>query len=142
MKKLFSHLPYKQPEALAALRFLVGFMMAWHGFEVFNTEKMMGYTKWMNEIHFVFPSFIAYVGKGAEFLSGCLLMVGLFTRLASFVLVATMLSITFGIGQGRVLMEDQHPFLFAVLAVVFMFLGAGDYSLDKLFFDKVKDQYR
>jgi putative oxidoreductase len=140
MIKLFSHLRYKQPEVLAVLRFVIGFMMARHGFEVFTTEKMIGDTKWMNEIHFMFPSFIAYVGKGAEFLSGCLLMIGLFTRLASFVLAITMLTITFGIGQGRMLMEDQHPFLFAVLAVVFMFLGAADYSLEKLFFRKTKDQ--
>jgi putative oxidoreductase len=136
IKKVFSYLPYKQPEVLAMLGFLVGFLMAWHGFEVFSPEKMNGYSKWMSEIHFMFPCFIAYVGKGAEFLSGCLLMVRLFTRIASFILAITMLTITFGIGHGRILMEDQHPFMFAVLAV--LFLSVGDGSFYRLFFGNSK----
>ncbi len=136
MNKLLQHTPYRSGEALAALRFILGFMMAWHGFEVFNSAKMNDYVKWMNEIHFFLPDLSPYLGKGAEFFAGVFLMIGLFTRLAALVIVATMSGITFGIGQGRILMEDQHPFLFVIIAALYLFLGGGEYSLDKMLFNK------
>jgi putative oxidoreductase len=44
--------------------------------------------------------------------------------------------ICFGIGKGRVFMEDQHPFLFILLAFVFFFTGPGKWSLDYLLFER------
>jgi putative oxidoreductase len=40
--------------------------------------------------------------------------------------------ICFRIGQGRFWYEDQHPFLFVLLALFFVFAGAGKYSLDEV----------
>lgn len=136
MKRIFSHLPYQAGIVLAAARILIGAFMFWHGQEVFDKEKMDEYGKWMVDLDFIFPSFIAYVGKSCEFISGILLCLGLFTRLAAFILIVTMSTITFGMGQGRIFMEDQHPFQFVVFGVLFLFLGGGDYSLDKKLFSE------
>ena len=134
MKRIFSHLPYQAGIVLAAVRILIGAFMFWHGKEVFEKEKMDEYGTWMVDLEFIFPSVIAYVGKGCEFISGILLCLGLFTRLAALILIVNMSIITFGMGQGRIFMEDQHPFQFVVFGVLFLFLGGGDYSLDKKLF--------
>lgn len=135
LKKIVSHTPYQSSGVLVALRILLGIMMVYHGWEIFDTPMMDEYGKWMVDLHFPFPSIIAYLGKGTELLGGLLLTIGLFTRFASLALIITMSIVTFGIGNGRILMEDQHPFMFVVLGVLFLFLGAGDFSFDKRFFN-------
>ena len=78
---------------------------------------------------FASPLFVVYIGKGAELLAGILLTIGLFTRLASVVLIGTMLYIAFYIGSGKIWYEDQHPFLFVLLGLVFFFSGSGKWSV-------------
>ena len=136
MRKILSHQPYHQAITLAAVRILIGISIAYHGWEVFNAAKMEEYSKWMADLDFPLPFIASYTGKGSEFVSGILLVAGLFTRPASFLLIVTMSFVTFGMGHGRILMEDQHPFLFVLFGFMFLFLGAGDFSLDKKLFNK------
>ena len=49
---------------------------------------------------------------------------------AAVALAITMAVICFVMGKGRIFTDDQHPFLFILLAAVFFFLGAGKWSLD------------
>jgi putative oxidoreductase len=79
---------------------------------------------------------MAYVGKITELVGGLLLAIGLFTRPAVIALVINMAVITFIMGNGKILSDDQHPFLLLLLFAVFFFTGAGMYSLDYLLFDK------
>jgi uncharacterized membrane protein YphA (DoxX/SURF4 family) len=123
-----------QDGALALARILVGLFMIYHGWEIFNAAKMNDYAKWMTELGFPGPSTTAYVGKGAELVSGILLLLGLFTRLGALVLAFTMAAICFGMGKGRIFMEDQHPFLFVVIAFIFFFTGPGKWSFDRVLF--------
>ena len=83
-----------------------------------------------------FPRLVVYTGKIAELIAGILLMIGLFTRLASLVLIFTMLYISFFVGHGKVWYEDQHPFLFVLLGLVFFFTGSGRLSADHLLLRK------
>lgn len=130
-----SPVPYQSSTVLVILRILVGVMMMYHGWEIFDELKMVEYGKWMVDLDFPFPATLAYLGKGSELLGGLLLAIGLFTRIASLALIITMSIVTFGIGNGRLLMEDQHPFMFVVLGLLFLFLGAGDFSFDKGFYN-------
>lgn len=123
-----------QDGALAVARITVGLFMIYHGWELFDTAKMNEYARWMTDLHFPAPSTMAYLGKGAELVSGVLLFLGLATRLAAVVLAVTMTAIAFTMGKGRVFMEDQHPFLFVVIAFVFFFTGPGKWSLDRVLF--------
>lgn len=134
IKKIVTHLPYHPSIVLAAIRIMMGLFMLYHGLEFFDKPIMDEYGKWMVDLHFPFPSSIAYLGKASELLGGILIAIGLFTRIGSLLLVITMSIVTFGIGHGRILMEDQHPFLFVVFGFLFLFLGAGDFSLDKKLF--------
>jgi uncharacterized membrane protein YphA (DoxX/SURF4 family) len=47
-----------------------------------------------------------------------------------------MLYVSFFVGHGKIWYEDQHPFLFVLLALVFFFYGPGKMSVDQLLFGK------
>lgn len=142
MKRFFSPESLWQEGGLLLIRILVGASMLYHGQEVFDTEKMHGYTKWLTEMQFPSPVWMAYLGKGSEFLSGLLITLGLFTRIACLSLAVTMSIITFGIGEGRIFMQEQHPFLFVLLSLVFFFVGPGKWSLDYVWFRKIHSRLK
>lgn len=131
MTKLLSSAPVAQQSGLAFIRIIVGLLMVYHGLEVFDAGKIKDYAQWDFFKKFSSPAFVVYIGKSAELVAGILLTIGLFTRLASLVLIATMLYIAFYVGSGKIWYEDQHPFLFVLLGLVFFFSGSGKWSVDE-----------
>lgn len=133
MNKFFSPLPLWQNAGLSFIRMVVGFFMIYHGWEIFSTAKMSSYLEWD-----LFKSSsgktMVYIGKAGELVAGIFLFLGLFTRLAALLLIGTMGYICFFVGQGKILYEDQYPFLFVLLGLGFFFTGPGSFSLDKLIF--------
>lgn len=117
---------------LLLIRLITGILMVYHGLEVFDSDKITGYSQWLTDIEFPWPMIMAYLGKGSEFVGGVCLILGLFTRFACIPMIITMLVITFFLGEGRIFTDEQHPFLFALLCAVFFFVGAGKWSLDYL----------
>jgi putative oxidoreductase len=63
-----------------------------------------------------------------------LLAVGFLTRPAAIGMILAMLYIAFVIGHGKVWYEDQHPFLFVLLALVYVIVGGGPWSVDRKVF--------
>src|SRR6478672_8772526 len=108
MNNFFSASPLLQPQGLSLVRIIVGLFMIYHGIEVFNKETMAGYSTWKQFSNTSFALVLVYIGKSAELLAGILLTIGLFTRIASLVLIVTMLYIAFFVGNGKVWYEDQH----------------------------------
>jgi len=103
--------------------------------EVFDPVKMKDYISWDT---FQSSAIMPYMGKGAEFVAGVLLFLGLFTRIACLIIMGTFSYITFFVGNGKFWMGDQHPFLFVLLALVFFFTGPIKVALDNYFFKKIK----
>jgi putative oxidoreductase len=132
---LFSTSPIWPHYGLAFIRVFVGAFMVYHGWEVFNEEKMNTYLQWDQFKDATALSRI-YVGKSAELAGGLLLSAGLWTRVASLLIAVTMFYISFFVGTGKIWYEDQHPFMFVLLALVFFFIGPGKYSLDQLLYNK------
>lgn len=130
MKKLFSISSSMQAHGLAIIRIITGCMMIYHGWEIFNSTTMDGYLKWEM---FDGPGgkTMVYLGKGVELLGGILMALGLFTRAGAVILLCTMGYIAFFVGHGKVWYEDQHPFLFVLLAGIYFLLGGGAWSLDQ-----------
>lgn len=110
--------------------------MAYHGLEIFDQAKINEYAGWDSFKNLSYPLVIVYAGKGAEFIGGMLLAMGLITRIAAVLLAATMLYVSLFVGHGKIWYEDQHPFLFVLLCMVFIFLGPGKWSLDHLLFKR------
>ena len=141
LKKILSAEPLWQNNGLAILRIITGMLMVYHGWEIFDSNKMNEYAKWDTIKSLPAPAFLVYLGKGLELVPGILLIMGLFTRPAALLGAINMLFICFTIGNGNFYYEDQHPFFFAVLALVFFFTGPIKWSIDQLIF-KRKTSYR
>ena len=135
---ILSPAPLFQKEGIAFLRITVGLLMVYHGVEVFDSKLIEGYAKWDSFKSLPNPLLMAYVGKSAELVSGILLTIGFLTRPAAILLMFTMLFVTFFIGHGKFWYDDQHPFMLALMALVFIFCGPGKWSLDQLFFAQQK----
>lgn len=118
--------------AIAIVRIVVGIFMIIHGVEVFDPEKMKGYFDFFKSS----GEFLAYGGKSLELVAGILLTLGLFTRVGAVITAAAMTFITFGIGHGRFYMEDQHPFMFVLIAFILFFDGGKKWSLDNVLFKR------
>jgi putative oxidoreductase len=135
MNKLFSAASV-QNNGLAVIRILTGLLMVYHGWEVFTPATMQEYLKWDVVQSLPAPGTMVYIGKGLELVTGICLVIGLYTRIAALLMAANMLFICFKIGNGKFYYEDQHPFIFAMLALVFFFTGPVKWSLDKMIFKK------
>lgn len=133
MKRFLSSAPFWQNEGLFLIRLVFAFLLIYHGYEVFDAELMKGYTEWD-----VFKSatWLPYFGKAAELMAGIFLLFGFLTRLCCLVCIATFIYITFFVGKGKFWYDDQHPFMFILVALVFIFTGPGAFALDNLFFKR------
>jgi putative oxidoreductase len=130
-----------QTTGLATLRIITGLLMAYHGLEVFDAAKIAEYSKWEMITPMPAPTLMVYLGKGLEFFTGICFVLGLFTRLAAVLMAINMLFICFKIGNGKFYYEDQHPFIFAMLAIVFFFTGPVKWSLDQVLFKRKRRVY-
>lgn len=136
MSKFLSPNSIMQNSGIAFIRILAGVFLIYHGSEIFSSAKMQEYGTWDMFKKNEHPLLMPYLGKSCELIGGAFLAAGLFTRAASLLIMGTMLYISFFIGSGKIWYEDQYPFLFAVLALVFIFTGPGNFSADKILFNK------
>lgn len=127
MKKFFSTQPIALNGGLLVVRVVLGLFMVYHGWEIFSEAKMNEYAPWDQ---FKDKVWLAYLGKGAELVGGIMMIFGWFTRLAAIIIACTMAYISFFVGNGIIWYNDQHPFMFVLLAFVFLFTGPGRYSVD------------
>jgi uncharacterized membrane protein YphA (DoxX/SURF4 family) len=135
MNKFFSSSPFWQNTGLAVVRITLGLFLVYHGWEIFVTAKMNEYMGWDIFKKSSFMPVMVYMGKAAELVSGIMFITGFVTRIASLILICTMLYITFIVGNGKIWYEDQYPFLFVLLGLVFFFTGAGKLSIDNYLFN-------
>ena len=133
---LFSPQPLWQNNGLAILRIITGLLMTYHGAEIFDRTKMLPYMEWDVIKSLPAPETMLYIGKGLEFVTGLCFVLGLFTRIAAIMMAVDMLFICFKVGGGKFYYQDQHPFLFALIALIFFFTGPVKWSLDKKLFAK------
>lgn len=135
MNTFFSTSPLAFDKGVAIVRMIIGAMMIYHGQEVFNPEIMNGYLQWET---FKGPAskFMVYAGKSSELISGIFILFGLLTRVGALLAMGTLSYVTFFVGHGRFWYEDQHPFMFVLFGLIFVFTGPGAWSIDALIFDK------
>ena len=131
---LFFIRPLWQNTGLAILRIITGLLITYHGLEIFDSNKMNDYLTWEVVKSLPAPTFMVFLGKFFELSTGILLVLGLFTRIAALIMAIVMLFICFKIGNGKFYYEDQTPFLFAMLAMVFFFIGPVKWSVDQYIF--------
>src|SRR5687767_14567799 len=131
LTSFFSPSPVFLNNGIAILRIAVGLLLLYHGIEIFTPETMNTYLQWDM---FKGPSgkFLVYMGKGSEFIAGIFLLLGLFTRIGALIMIGNFSYITFFVGEGRFWYQEQHPFMFALFGILFLFTGPGAWSLDSI----------
>lgn len=137
MNKFFSPSPIALKQGIGLLRILIGALIAYHGQEVFNPQLMNEYSTW-DAFDKSNARLLVYVGKSSELISGISLMLGLFTRVGALITIGTLSYITFFIGNGKFWYEDQHPFMFVLFGLLFLFTGPGAWSIDGMIFKKLR----
>src|SRR5262249_4743273 len=115
-----------EPQTLALLRIMAGFLFLWHGM-----QKLFGFP---GEMPPGVPAFITWTAGPIEFLGGILVMLGLFTRPAAF-LSSGLMAFAYWMWHGwRALLRTSTQGAPAVLSCSpFLYIaarGAGPWSVD------------
>ncbi|HVA72836.1 MAG TPA: DoxX family protein [Candidatus Limnocylindrales bacterium] len=131
------HFEKLKPLALLLLRLGLGIIFVYHGFPRLFTHTHEALRAFP---HRGFPSYFVYIAGIVEFFGGCLLIVGLFTRIAALLLAGEMAIaiLKVNLPQGGVLAVSnyQFPLALAVAAFTLVAVGAGAVSLDRAIFKK------
>lgn len=124
-----------KPVALLLLRVALGIIFVYHGY-----PKLFGHTHETMEAfsHMGFPRYFAYIAGIIEFFGGCVLVLGLFARIAGLLLAGEM-AIALWRVQGilsrpRAVGHYEFPLLLAVASFAIASLGAGLISFDHVLF--------
>jgi putative oxidoreductase len=133
MTSFFSPSPIFLNTAIAIVRIVIGLLLIYHGIEIFTPATMNGYLEW-DMFKGPYGKFLVYLGKGSEFVTGILFLLGLLTRVSALVIIGNFCYITFFVGEGRFWYQEQHPFMFALFGILFLFTGPGAWSMDKILF--------
>lgn len=124
-----------KPLGLFLLRAALGVIFIYHGY-----PKLFGHTReaFQNFAHMGFPGYFAYISGVIEFFGGCLLIVGLFTRIAGLLLAIEM---AVGLWMAHHIIADpmavhnyEFPLLLAVGSFALATVGAGVISFDQALF--------
>ena len=117
-------------DGIALVRITVGVMLIFHGWQLFQTHDMNVIADLLFNMSIPYPDAMAYTGKIVQLAGGLFLLFGLFTRVMAAILFLSFLFVTFVMGEGKILSDNQLPFLFALISLVFVFTGAGRFSID------------
>ena len=114
---------------LLVLRVFIGGALLTHGW-----GKMFGgleqFTGFVASLGVPAPSVMAFLAAFAESFGAILLAIGLLTRPAAFLIVATMAVAVFGAHKGAAFSVQEAAWLYLVPALFFLLKGAGQWSLD------------
>lgn len=115
------------PRILSVLRIITGFLFLWHG-----SQKLFDYPMAEKPITGAFMTFTGSL----EFFGGILILIGLFTRPAAFILSGTMAVAYFmAHASGGFLPfvnKGEPAVIYCFIFFYLIFAGGGSWSLDKL----------
>jgi len=124
-----------KPLGLLLLRVAVGIIFIYHGY-----PKLFGHTREaMQEfVHLGLPGYFVYIAAVIEFFGGCMLVAGLFTRVAGLLLAIEM---AFGLWRVHNIISNpmavgnyELPLVLAVSTFALATVGAGLISFDQALF--------
>ncbi len=114
--------------ALAILRVFFGSIMMYHGM----TKIFVNQTDFIQHVtqRLQLPEFFAWLAIAAEFGGGALLVLGLFSRIASLFVIVTMLVAIFGTHAADPFSKKELALSYLVCGLIFFISGGGLYSMD------------
>ena len=120
------------PRALSVLRIVVALLFIEHG-----TQKLIGFPPGPGPVQL---GSMLGVAALIELIGGCLLLLGLFTRVAAFIMSGEMAVAYFMVHAPKspfpVVSQGEPAVLFCFIFLFYFFAGAGSWSLDALIWKK------
>lgn len=138
---VFSPHPVFFDLAMLIFRLFIGVCFVVHALGklgIVGPGNMAGFTGWLKSLGLPFPAVQARAAMLSELLGGTLIVIGLGTRLAALVCFVTMMvAASLGHkGAGYLITNNppgnEYALNLAMLMIVLLLLGPGDYSLDQL----------
>ena len=124
-----------KPLALLLLRAALGVIYIYHGYPKLFVNPH-GTTQMF--VHMGLPSYFALISGVLEFFGGCLLIVGLFARLAGLLLAGEMVVALWRVHgmftHPTAVSRFEFPMVLAAAAFAIACLGAGSISMDRAIF--------
>lgn len=124
---------------LLVLRVLMGLAMASHGYQKVFGGQVVQLQEGLVAMGLPAPQLLAWLAALSEFVGGVCIALGLGTRVAGFFVMFTM-GVAFFKAHGA---DPFHvklaPYLYGIIALSFIFMGGGRFSLDSLFCRRCKD---
>jgi putative oxidoreductase len=121
-----------KPLGLLLLRVALGAIFIYHGY-----PKLFGHTRdaIQSFAHMGFPAYLVYISGIVEFFCGCMLVAGLFTRLAGLLLAGEMVVGLWGahniVTNPMAVRNYELPLVLAVSTFALATVGAGLISFDQ-----------
>ena len=131
LKKLAFNAGSDSNIGLVILRVFIGAALLTHGWgKMFG--GLGGFTQGVASMGIPLPQVSAFLAAFAESFGAILLAIGLLTRPAAFLIVATM-GVAVGVAPGgQPFAAQEAGWLYLVPALFFLLKGAGHWSLDRL----------
>ncbi len=129
-----------EPWGATLLRVVLGVAMVYHGHaKVIPAHGFVGspFGAMAHYSHYVaslgIPAWLGYVSALVEFVGGILLVLGLLTRLAAFLVAGNMLVALCGVTLHRGYDASEYGVALAAIAVMLVFTGGGAAAVDRRF---------
>jgi putative oxidoreductase len=119
-----------QPFGALLLRLVLGAAMIFHGY-----DKVILHGGLNHHVHYVaslgLPYWLGYVSAFTEFAGGILLVIGLLTRFAAFLVSINILVALIMVTRHHGYAGSEYSLALFVIAAMLLFYGAGALALDR-----------
>lgn len=129
-----------QPWGAFFLRLVLGIAMVSHGYgKVIPSGGFHGsvFSAMQHHSHYVAslgaPYWLGYVSALTEFIGGILLLLGLLTRFAAFMIACNMLGAILLVTRHHGYSGSEYTLALLAIAIMILFYGAGTLALDRRF---------
>ncbi len=137
IKILFST-PGEANAGFFLLRVFIGIAFITHGYEKLFVN-LANFVMAVEKMGLPWAKFLAITAACSEFFGGILLVFGLLTKISSFFLTCTMFVAVFIANAGIPFEKRELSIAYLICSILFMFKGAGKFSIDYLFFKNMNN---
>jgi putative oxidoreductase len=125
-----------QPWGSFLLRLVLGIAMVYYGYDKVVPAHGHGtFSALEHHAHFVaslgLPYWLGYISAFTEFFGGILLVLGLFTRFAAFLITINMLVALVMVNRHHGYAGSEYSLALFAMAVMLLFTGVGAMGLDR-----------
>ncbi len=126
------HFEKLKPAAQLVLRLALAVIFVYHGYPKLFSERAQFYAAFPK---MGFPWYFALIAGVLEFFGGCLLLVGIYTRIVAMLLTGEMVIVLWRVSMPHGLLavgNYEFPLILAVAAFTLLTIGPGPVSADRL----------